>query len=203
MLPQMTTELMGTSILVSCKQYKLSSRKIRDDISPSLNLLIISTFLLSQLSSSFIQMVSLKHKTLFLVYPCHVCENHRPGYQKAGGCIAHLREHHGYVFPSRAVGIKRPKNRGYFYQTDSKKEYDEQQFACPSCWYHTDDLELFTKHMHDHDPGVTVPLRKSGAKPTSDFVYNGKYFDKPAVQSIFQKITDITELFKDILTLKG
>ncbi|KAK4519371.1 uncharacterized protein ATC70_009606 [Mucor velutinosus] len=148
-------------------------------------------------------MANSKNKTLFLVYPCHICQDHRPGYQKANKCIAHIREHHGYVFPSRAVGINRPRNIDYFYETDSNKEYDEQQFACPSCWYHTDDLGLLNKHMNDHDPGVTVPRRRSGAKSDPDFVYNGKFFEKEAVRSIFQQITDVTELFKDILKLKG
>ncbi|OAD05248.1 hypothetical protein MUCCIDRAFT_109102 [Mucor lusitanicus CBS 277.49] len=148
-------------------------------------------------------MVNSKSKTLFLVYPCHVCENHRPGYQQASKCIAHIREHHGYVFPSRGVGINRPRNREYSYETNGKKAYDEQQYACPSCWYHTGDLELLSKHMHDHDPGVAAPLRKSGSKVDSDFVYNGKFFEKQAVQSIFQQMTDVAELFKDILKLKG
>lgn len=148
-------------------------------------------------------MVNSKNKTLFLVYPCHICSDHRPGYQQASRCIAHIREHHGYVFPTRAVGINRPKNRDYSYVTNSKKDYDEQQFACPSCWYHTDDLELLNEHMEGHDPGVAVPRRKTGTKDDSDFVYNGKFFKKKAVQNIFQLMTDVSELFKDILKLKG
>ncbi|KAG1119289.1 hypothetical protein G6F42_013008 [Rhizopus arrhizus] len=147
-------------------------------------------------------MVKSTSKTLFLVYPCHICED-PPGYQKASKCITHIREHHGYVFPSRAVGIKRPINKDYVYETDIKKKWDEQQYACPSCWYHTDSMELLSEHLNGHDPGVTIPRRKSGTKGDSDFVYNGKFFEKKAVQTIFQQITDVTELFKDILKLKG
>lgn len=141
-------------------------------------------------------------KTLYLVYPCYLCSD-SPGYTRAARCIIHIRDHHGYVFPSRATGYRRPKNREYMYEPDFNKKWDEQQFACTSCWYHTNDMKLLATHMEAHDPGVVAPRYRSGTRAESDFVYNGTFFEKKAVQTIFQQITDITVMFKEILRMKN
>ncbi|KAI8987860.1 hypothetical protein BDF20DRAFT_910407 [Mycotypha africana] len=154
-------------------------------------------------------------KTLLLVYPCYLCDGDGPTYQKAARLIMHIRDQHGFLLPSRHTGVRRPANRHYNYQTDMKIKWDEQQNACPSCWYHTDALEELSLHISkEHDPPACEPLsqhndassrrgtrRRSAGSNASPFVYDGSKYEKKTVNTIFKQMNEITTLFKDILRM--
>ncbi|KAI9469001.1 MAG: hypothetical protein EXX96DRAFT_452264, partial [Benjaminiella poitrasii] len=93
-----------------------------------------------------------KKKVLNLVYPCYICcsshnNNEYVAYGVAARAINHVREAHGYYLPSRRRGIRRPKNDRYDYQSNMKMHWDEQHYACTSCWYHADSLDRFIEHV--------------------------------------------------------
>ncbi|KAI7904595.1 uncharacterized protein BX663DRAFT_322204 [Cokeromyces recurvatus] len=150
-----------------------------------------------------------KKTVLHLVYPCYICcsghnNNNYVAYGVAARTINHVREEHGYYLPSRRKSVRRPKNDIYDYQTNMKMHWDEQQYACTSCWYHTDNLYNLIEHVKvKHTPSRYNNQEYDTHDHTNEvpFVYTGDRFEQKTVNTIFKQMNDITALFKDILKM--
>lgn len=139
---------------------------------------------------------SSKNLTLRLVYPCHICKNTNSGYGKASTMLKHVRDVHGIDLPSRRIGIRRPANSVFNYQTDTQQgdEY-ETHLACPSCWYHTENIHNLKTHIEEkHDP-IAVET-----KPYTYDSYNTRY-NTDTINTVFEQINDISNMFKKVLRM--
>jgi Pyruvate/2-oxoacid:ferredoxin oxidoreductase delta subunit len=94
-----------------------------------------------------------------LLDTCYICGNN---FSKAVVVIDHVRRIHGYDLPRRRQGYKRPQNKNAEYVRDKNGEWDYQDLACPSCWFHCPEEELreLNQHTRDtHDP-IKVDISK-------------------------------------------
>lgn len=132
---------------------------------------------------------------LHLVYPCHICKYSETGYSKATTMLRHIRDIHGIDLPHRRTGIRRPANPRFNYQTNMEIEYDDTHLACPSCWYHTEDIDELREHIAENHDSIVVE--------TKPFVYEGDnpLYERKAVNIIFEQINDISNMFKNVLRM--
>ncbi|GAA5807216.1 hypothetical protein MFLAVUS_000571 [Mucor flavus] len=88
-----------------------------------------------------------------LNHGCYICGN---VYSSAAYVLDHVYNTHGIDLPARRPNIRRPQDRQYDYVMGKDAvEYDEEHYACPSCWFHCpmDELEVFHAHtVEEHDP---------------------------------------------------
>jgi hypothetical protein len=106
--------------------------------------------------------------------------------------LRHVRDVHGIDLPHRRTGIHRPANARFNYaQTD----YDDTHLACPSCWYHTENIDELRAHIEVEHDAIVVE--------TKPFVYEGTnpHYEKKTVNLIFEQINDISNMFKNVLRM--
>ncbi|KAI9252559.1 hypothetical protein EDC94DRAFT_496788, partial [Helicostylum pulchrum] len=69
-----------------------------------------------------------------LNHGCYICGN---VYSSAGYVLDHIYNTHGFDIPARMPSVRRPQDRQYDYVISrDTEEFDEEHYACPSCWFH-------------------------------------------------------------------
>lgn len=108
-----------------------------------------------------------------LLDTCYICGNN---FSSARQTIIHVRRIHGYGLPSRRQGHKRPQNKYMAYVRERNGQWDHEEIACPSCWFHCPEENLtdLNDHIHQvHVPNKVDPTKEddgyaSAASATSE-----------------------------------
>lgn len=140
----------------------------------------------SQGSTKSVKKKNLEKISVYLEYACFVCGSILGS---AKSSINHAKIIHGYVIPARPVGSRRPRNSKFEYVADQSGPWTIEEYACPSCWFHSpaDDLEALNEHIREeHDP-VKVENK------------NMDTANEEFSRSIANKLDELNELFRNIL----
>ncbi|KAI9361048.1 hypothetical protein BD770DRAFT_452558 [Pilaira anomala] len=93
---------------------------------------------------------ALEKTPVHLNYACFICG---VILSSSKTCIKHIEKIHRYIIPSRQG--RRPIHEQYSYTPDRNGTFTIEEYACPSCWFHSPyaDLETLNEHVRsEHDP---------------------------------------------------
>lgn len=100
---------------------------------------------------------------IHLLDTCYICGNN---FSKARVVVDHVRRIHGYELPVRRQGYKRPQNKYAEYVRERNGEFDHEEIACPSCWFHCPKENL--KALNDHTRETHHPEKVDISKEDED-----------------------------------
>jgi Pyruvate/2-oxoacid:ferredoxin oxidoreductase delta subunit len=77
--------------------------------------------------------------------------------------INHNIRIHGYKLPTRKQGSKRPESKLFEFVREKNGNWDSEELACPSCWFHCpeNDLDVLYQHTLQEHEIVKVEGAKS------------------------------------------
>ncbi|KAG2229765.1 hypothetical protein BDF21DRAFT_498283 [Thamnidium elegans] len=130
--------------------------------------------------------------SVHLEYACFICGIIL---SSSKTCINHVEAIHRYLIPFRPAG-RRPENSNFSYVRDPNGPWTIEEYACPSCWYHSpsDDLEALNEHIREeHNP---TRIMKEEEYEEEDVEMD----ESDYVQEITTKLDELKSIFEEVFS---